>query len=476
MAEYTAEDLALIVRYDGTKSAFNAITDKSPYYGRVVFITGTITNGVTTGQAIWVSETGSTSGKFLDMSNIDDIATQLTYVKGLKVGSTTYAGSITIAGSNGISVSASSSNGVVTFTFSGATLEANIATASNTANSALSKANANATLITNLGTEVTNIKNSLADYATDDELNNAIAGVVGTAEDDTADMTLHGVREYALAAANTAKSEAKNDLLGDSKDTLDDETILGNKNAITAINTAYPVTVTEAEGSGDIAKVYTIKQGATTIGTINIPKELVVTSGSVVAGTWSGTSFTESTSGAGKAIKLTIANQTTPIYINVKDLVDVYTAKAGATEIQLAISATNEISATIVAVNGSKITDGTVTKTKLATAVQTSLGKADTAYQKPSTGIPTTDLASAVQTSLGKADNAVATIGIYIPTDDANYLSGNVGTSGTTRTINLDVKTETIGNATSNTTKKGLATAEDVAAFIKARLSVKVIS
>lgn len=474
MAEYTAEDLALIVRYDGTKSAFNAITDKSPYYGRVVFITGETTDGVTSGQAIWVSETGSTSGKFLDMSNIDDIASQLTYVKGLKVGSTTYAGSITIAGSNGISVSASSSNGVVTFTFSGATLESNIATASNTANSALSKANANSTLITNLGTEVTNIKNSLADYATDDELNNAIAGVVGTAGDDTADMTLHGVKEYALAAANTAKSEAKSELLGDSDDTLDAETIRGNKNAITAINTAYRVTVTEATGDGDIAKVYTIKQGVATIGTIDIPKELVVTSGSVVAGTWSGTTFTESTTGTGKAIKLTIANQTTPIYINVKDLVDVYTAKASATEIQLAISATNEISATIVAVNGSKITDGTVTKTKLATAVQTSLGKADTAYQKPTTGIPKTDLASAVQTSLGKADSAISSIGVYIPTEDSDYLSANVGTSDTIRTINLDIKTAEITSEDAET--NGLATVADIRAYLAARLSVKVIS
>ena len=40
-----------------------------------------------------------------------------------------------------------------------------------------------------------------------------------------------------------------------------------------------------------------------------------------------------------------------------------------------------------------------------ATAAQGT--KADTAYQKPSTGIPKTDLASAVQTSLGKADTAL---------------------------------------------------------------------
>ena len=43
----------------------------------------------------------------------------------------------------------------------------------------------------------------------------------------------------------------------------------------------------------------------------------------------------------------------------------------------------------------------------LESGVQTSLGKADTAYQKPSAGIPKTDLASAVQTSLGLADTAV---------------------------------------------------------------------
>ena len=77
---------------------------------------------------------------------------------------------------------------------------------------------------------------------------------------------------------------------------------------------------------------------------------------------------------------------------------------------------------------------GGIPKTDLASAVQTSLGKADTAlqsapvtsvnsktgavvltasdvgagtYSKPSGGIPKTDLASAVQTSLGKADTAL---------------------------------------------------------------------
>lgn len=48
-----------------------------------------------------------------------------------------------------------------------------------------------------------------------------------------------------------------------------------------------------------------------------------------------------------------------------------------------------------------------IPKNDLASGVQTSLGKADTAYQMPTGGIPASDLAAAVQTSLGKADTAI---------------------------------------------------------------------
>lgn len=63
------------------------------------------------------------------------------------------------------------------------------------------------------------------------------------------------------------------------------------------------------------------------------------------------------------------------------------------------------------AVTNAQIADGTIAQSKLASAVQTLLGKANTAYQKPSGGVPKTDLASAVQTSLGKADSAMQSIG-----------------------------------------------------------------
>ena len=103
---------------------------------------------------------------------------------------------------------------------------------------------------------------------------------------------------------------------------------------------------------------------------IDIPKDLVVKSGQVITAT------TETGLVKGdKYIKLTIANQDeSPIYIAVKDLVDVYTAQANAAQVQLAISGTNEISATIK--------PGSIAKADLATAVQESLNKADAAAPK----------------------------------------------------------------------------------------------
>lgn len=71
---------------------------------------------------------------------------------------------------------------------------------------------------------------------------------------------------------------------------------------------------------------------------------------------------------------------------------------------------------------------GGIPKTDLASGVQTSLGKADTAFQKPSGGIPASDLAAAVQTSLGKADTALQS---YTETDPVFSASPAAGiTSG----------------------------------------------
>ena len=115
-----------------------------------------------------------------------------------------------------------------------------------------------------------------------------------------------------------------------------------NTNVENALNTLYNrsnITVDETSGTGSTLKSYAIKQNGTTIGTINIPKDLVVQSGSVVSGTWNGSTFTENVSGTDNALKLVIANQTTPIYIDIAKLIDVYTPGDGVN-----VSNTNEIS------------------------------------------------------------------------------------------------------------------------------------
>ena len=96
---------------------------------------------------------------------------------------------------------------------------------------------------------------------------------------------------------------------------------------------------TYSDGTSSVLKKYTLTQNGETIGDIDIPKDLVVTSGSVVKGTWSGNVFTESESGNGTALKLVIANQTAPVYINTLDLVKDHVGVSG-----ISISDTNEIS------------------------------------------------------------------------------------------------------------------------------------
>lgn len=114
---------------------------------------------------------------------------------------------------------------------------------------------------------------------------------------------------------------------------------------VTAVIDAGKVTVEKSGNS------YIVKQNGTQVGVaINVPKDMVVESGEILAGTWSSGTFTPSTSGKGKALKLVIANGGGTVYIDVKDLVDVYTGSTGTT-VTITIDSNNKISAALV--NGS---------------------------------------------------------------------------------------------------------------------------
>ena len=86
------------------------------------------------------------------------------------------------------------------------------------------------------------------------------------------------------------------------------------------------------EPTSGYLKTYVLSQGTgtgkTEIGRIDIPKDMVVSGGSLVHGTWDGDTFTEDPDGPDTAIKIEFANADT-IYINTKDLVDFYTAGDG---------------------------------------------------------------------------------------------------------------------------------------------------
>lgn len=197
----------------------------------------------------------------------------------------------------------------------------------------------------------------------------------------------------------------------------------------------------ESAGQSDYAKVYKFYQGADTsdmtkntlVGAINIPKDLVVQSGKVVTVENGVDSDGDSTSVAdGTYVKLVVQNQTTPIYINVADLINAYTAAQNAAQVQIAISDQNVISATIVAgsigttelasdavttvkiangnVTTAKIADSNVTADKLATDSVVTAKIADANVTKAK-------LASGVQDSLDLADSALQSADFETATD-----------------------------------------------------------
>ena len=92
-------------------------------------------------------------------------------------------------------------------------------------------------------------------------------------------------------------------------------------------------------------KTYQFTYGTGTTFEVDIPKDLVVKSGEVITVT-DGSPVSGLTNGT--YLKLVIVNQTEPIYIDVKDLCDVYTGKAVTDGVSVSISDTNEISATLV--------------------------------------------------------------------------------------------------------------------------------
>lgn len=123
---------------------------------------------------------------------------------------------------------------------------------------------------------------------------------------------------------------------------------------------------------------YTIKQGTTTVASMNFARDMVVSGGSVITAAAADVAIDSNVVVGEKYIKLLIANSTDVLYIPVNSLYKDHTAAANASKVQVAISNDNVISADIVA--------GSIEKTDLTTALQTEISAAATVVNAKSTG------------------------------------------------------------------------------------------
>ena len=279
-------------------------------------------------------------------------------------------------------------------------------------------------------------------------INHAETGLLKQAKDhtDTEVAKVQGevdALEKEVGDLDTLETTAKEDLV---------KAINEVRNAVSVGGTAAAVTMDTTTTTEGALKSYTIKQGDNVVGTIDIPKDMVVESGEVVAN--------PEGQAEGTYIKLVLANVAEPLFINVGTLVDIYKAKANATQLQLTIdSATREISAVIVAgsvgtteladnaITTVKIADANVTLAKLSTTLQASIAKADASAAQTDLEAEVTRATQAeakLKTDLeAYADSKVAGVdlsGIATNASDIDKLEESLAEGGATATAIANAK------------------------------------
>ena len=136
---------------------------------------------------------------------------------------------------------------------------------------------------------------------------------------------------------------------------------------------AYSLVKDETAATGDVATYHLTKDGVNEGVAINIPKDLVVASGSIRE--LKDGALPDGVTEAGTYIELILANSAKPLYINVGKLIEYVTGGSGENDaIQINVSSdTHKVTATVK--------NGSLTKEMLAADVVASLGKADSAVQ-----------------------------------------------------------------------------------------------
>lgn len=159
---------------------------------------------------------------------------------------------------------------------------------------------------------------------------------------------------------------------------------------------ASKVSVSESAGTDNVLKVYTFTQNGVEIGKINVPKDLVVSGGSIVE-----------VEGV-KYLRLVIANQTAPVDIAVTDLVDVYKGSA-----YITIASDNTISVNFSALD-SELVKGTSEVGKAIkaneTAIKTASSEASAALSAHNINSEAhTDIRTLIANAISKAETDLST-------------------------------------------------------------------
>lgn len=231
---------------------------------------------------------------------------------------------------------------------------------------------------------ITVTKQNLPDYSNTYDIKGAADAVLGTPEDLSSRNTVYGVKKLvneslagkvdsvgaldgSITVGGTAASPTIGVKISEDSDNSLELAEDGLKVVSSGESTDYTVTINEST-SEEYSKIYNIQQAASGLNTfINIPKDMVVSSGVVE---------TKDTSGewglAGTYLVLTLANATNDkVYINVGNLIEYVTSgSTSEDQIQIAVSSDHKVTATLK--------DGSITLTQLDSTLQTSIGKIST--------------------------------------------------------------------------------------------------
>lgn len=212
---------------------------------------------------------------------------------------------------------------------------------------------------TTLAAKLAEMITSLNGKITNDDLTAALAGYVQKEEGkglSTVDFTSALLEKLNGIAA------------GAQVNVIEKIMVNGVEQQITGKTVDIPVssyTIEKAADSGEYAAVYQLKKDGVVAGVpINIPKDMVVQSGSVVTN--------PEGQPAGTYIVLVLQNVAEPLYINVGSLIEYVTSGSAAGD--AVVISVDELTHKVTAT----ITDGTITKAKLASALVSEIdGKVD---------------------------------------------------------------------------------------------------